>query len=136
MNKIMLIGNVGQTPEVKQVGEYKVALFSIATTERNKGESKTEWHNCKAWNKLAEITEKYVKKGDKIFVEGSLSKRKYTAKDGFEKESVEVNVTQLEMLGGKQQVEAPVESVADIQNTPKPYTNKYQTETIQNDLPF
>lgn len=108
MNKILLIGNVGHTPEVKTVGDTKVANFSLGVTERGytkkdgtRVEDKTEWFYCQVWRGQAEVVEKYVKKGDKLLVEGEMTSRKYTGNDGVEKTAWEVNVTNIELLTPK-----------------------------------
>lgn len=108
MNKILLIGNVGHTPEVKTVGDTKVANFSLGVTERGytkkdgtRVEDKTEWFYCQVWRGQAEVVEKYVKKGDKLLVEGKMTSRKYTGNDGVEKTAWEVNVTNIELLTPK-----------------------------------
>lgn len=110
MQKFIAIGNVGQDPEVKLVGESKVANFSLATTERGftkrdgtKVEDKTDWHNIVAWRGLAEIIEKYVKKGDKIYIEGKVKTRSYDDKDGNKRYVTEIMVDNIELLGGKPQ---------------------------------
>ena len=106
-NKVTLIGNLGQTPEVKELtGGKKVAKFSLATNEsyRNKAGEKitdTQWHNLIAWGKTAEIVEKYVKKGSEIAIEGKLLNRNYTDKDGVKRYVTEIQVNELLMLGGK-----------------------------------
>ena len=106
-NKVTLIGNLGQNPEVKELnGGKKVAKFSLATNEsyRNKAGEKitdTQWHNLIAWGKTAEIVEKYVKKGSEIAIEGKLLNRNYTDKDGVKRYVTEVQVNELVMLGGK-----------------------------------
>ncbi len=106
-NKVTLIGNLGQNPEVKELnGGKKVAKFSLATCEsyRNKAGEKitdTQWHNLIAWGKTAEIVEKYVKKGSEIAIEGKLLNRNYTDKDGVKRYVTEIQVNELVMLGGK-----------------------------------
>jgi single-strand DNA-binding protein len=106
-NKVTLIGNLGQNPEVKELnGGKKVAKFSLATNEsyRNKAGEKitdTQWHNLIAWGKTAEIVEKYVKKGSEIAIEGKLLNRNYTDKDGVKRYVTEIQVNELVMLGGK-----------------------------------
>ncbi len=106
-NKVQLIGNLGNAPEVRTLdGGKKMARFSIATNEtyRNaKGEkiTETQWHNIIAWGKVAEIAEKYLTKGKEIVVEGKLVNRNYTDKDGNKKYSTEVHVNELLMLGEK-----------------------------------
>src|SRR3954466_4205904 len=105
-NKVQLIGNLGNAPEVKntQSGK-KLARFSIATDEvyRNaKGDKvkETTWHNLVAWGKIAGIVEKYLNKGSEIAIEGKLISRSYT-KDGVKKYITEVQVNELLMLGSK-----------------------------------
>jgi single-strand DNA-binding protein len=105
-NKVQLIGNLGNTPEVKTLNTgKKVATVRIATSEmyRNaKGEKvkDTQWHNLVLWGKLAEIAEKYLAVGKEIAVEGKLVNRQYTDKDGNKKYFSEVQVSELLMLGG------------------------------------
>ena len=107
-NKVQLIGNLGQNPEVKELtGGKKVAKFSLATNEtyRKKAGEKvtdTQWHNLVAWGKTAEIIEKYVKKGSEIAIEGKLLNRNYTDKEGVKRFVTEIQVSELVMFGGKQ----------------------------------
>jgi single-strand DNA-binding protein len=104
-NKVQLIGNLGQNPEIKTFdGGRKLAKFSIATSEsyRNvNGEkvNETQWHNLVAWGKLADIVEKYVTKGSEVAVEGKLTYRTYNDKDGNKKYYTEIQVNELLMLG-------------------------------------
>ena len=111
-NKVQLIGNLGNAPEVKTTENgKKLARFSIATNEnyRNaKGEKvkETTWHNLVAWGKVAEIAEKYLTKGKEVAVEGKLINRSYTDKDGNKKYVTEVEVNELLMLGSKAEVSA------------------------------
>ena len=106
-NKVQLIGNLGNAPEIKTLdGGKKMARFSIATNEsyRNaKGEkvSETQWHNLVAWGKVAEIVEKYLNKGSEVAIEGKLTNRSYNDKDGNKKYISEVQVNELLMLGEK-----------------------------------
>jgi single-strand DNA-binding protein len=105
-NKVQLIGNLGNAPEVKTTESgKKLARFSVATNEsyRNaKGEKVTEttWHNLVAWGKVAEIAEKYLTKGKEVAVEGKLINRSYTDKDGNKKYITEVEVNEILMFGG------------------------------------
>lgn len=106
-NKVQLIGMVGNTPEIKtaETGK-KLARFSIATNEiyRNaKGEKikETTWHNLIAWDKVADIVEKYLNKGSEVAVEGKLINRSYTDTSGVKKYIMEVEVSELLMLGSK-----------------------------------
>ena len=106
-NKVQLIGNLGQNPEIKTLDcGKKLARFSIATNEayRNANGEKiieTQWHNLVAWGKLAEIIEKYITKGSEVAVEGKLTYRTYNDKDGVKKYFTEIQVNELLMLGEK-----------------------------------
>jgi single-strand DNA-binding protein len=106
-NKITLIGNVGRDPEVRNVGgDKKVADFSIAvndafTDKSGQRQEKTEWFRVSFWNQRADVIEKYVKKGTQIFVEGKLSVRSYTDKDGKERYSLDVLGSDFTLLGGR-----------------------------------
>ena len=107
-NKVQLIGNLGNAPEIKTFdGGRKMARFSMATSEsyRNtKGEKETEtqWHNLVAWGKLAEIVEKFLTKGKEIAIEGKLINRSYNNKEGEKKYITEIQVNDLLMLGSRQ----------------------------------
>jgi len=106
-NKVQLIGNLGNNPEVITLESgKKLAKFSIATNESYKnanGEkiTDTQWHNVVAWNKTAEIVEKYLVKGNEVAIEGKLTSRSYEDKEGIKKYITEVVVNELLMLGGK-----------------------------------
>lgn len=107
INKVILVGNVGKDPEVRYLdNNLAMARFSIATTERGftskTGQvipDKTEWHSVVVWRKLAEIVEKYVKKGSQVYVEGKLRNRSYDDKDGVKRYVSEIQVDVLQMLG-------------------------------------
>ena len=104
-NKVQLIGNLGNNPEVKTLESgKKMAKFSVATNEtyRNaKGEKvvETQWHNLIAWGKVAEIAEKFLHKGSEVALEGKLINRSYNDKDGNKKYVTEVQVNELLLLG-------------------------------------
>jgi len=110
LNKVTLIGNLGNDPEVRSTtGGNRVATFSLATSRSwndasGSKQEKTEWHRCVVWNtkssQLADIVEKYVKKGDKLYVEGRIEYRQWQDKDGQTRYSTEINVRELIMLGG------------------------------------
>lgn len=107
-NKVQLIGNLGNAPEIKNTDNgKKLARFSIATDEtfhNAKGEKVTEttWHNLVAWGKLADIAEKYLHKGTEIVIEGKLINRSYNDKEGNKKHISEVQVNEMLMLGSKE----------------------------------
>ncbi|MBS4044393.1 MAG: single-stranded DNA-binding protein [Chitinophagaceae bacterium] len=103
-NKVQLIGNLGNNPEVKTLESgKKMAKFSVATNEtyRNaKGEKvvETQWHNLIAWGKVAEIAEKFLQKGSEVALEGKLINRSYNDKEGNKKYITEVQVNELLLL--------------------------------------
>ena len=104
-NKVQLIGNLGNNPEIITLDSgKKLAKFSIATNESYKnaqGEKiqNTQWHNVVAWNNTAEIVEKYLEKGKEIAIEGKLTSRSYDDKDGNKRYITEVVCNELLMLG-------------------------------------
>ena len=108
VNRVQLIGSLGQNPEMKKFDKSQLVKFSLATNEtyyNNKGEKVTEttWHNVVAWGKTAEIIEKYAHKGDKIMVEGKLSNRSYEDKDGQKRYITEVVAQEVLLMGNKPQ---------------------------------
>ena len=106
-NKVQLIGNLGNAPEVKTFDSgKKMARFSVATSEsyRNaKGEkvTETQWHNLVAWGKVADIAEKFLTKGKEVAIEGKLINRSYEDKDGKKRTITEVQVNELLLIGAK-----------------------------------
>src|SRR6266566_1791903 len=107
LNKIMLIGNLGRDPELNVTSDgTPVTKFSLAVSRRYKsanGEQKeeTEWFNIVAWRQLAETCERYLHKGSKVYIEGRLTQRKYTDREGVQRTSVEVIASNMEMLDSK-----------------------------------
>ena len=103
-NKVTLIGNLGKDPEVKELdGGRRVAKFTVATNESYKNEtgdkvSETSWHNVIAWNGLATIAEKYLKKGREVAVEGRISYRNWEDKEGVKKYFTEIILSQIHLL--------------------------------------
>ncbi|TXD82216.1 single-stranded DNA-binding protein [Subsaximicrobium wynnwilliamsii] len=106
-NKVQLIGNLGNDPEIVKLESGKtLAKFSIATNEsykNAKGElvKDTQWHNVVAWGKTAEVIEKYLTKGKEIAIEGKLTSRSYDDKEGVKRYITEVVCNEMLMLGGK-----------------------------------
>lgn len=128
INKVIILGNVGNPPETRSFDSGDtVTNFSVATSEKWKdkttGKSKesTEWHRVSCFGKLSDIASKYVKKGDKIYVEGSLRTRKWTDASGVEKYSTEIKAEKIELLGQKPnqqsggQQAGPIDSMEDDQ---------------------
>jgi single-strand DNA-binding protein len=113
LNKVTLIGNLGADPEIRSTsGGNKVANFSVATSRQwtsasGEKQEKTEWHKCVAWNQgsrgtgLADIIERYVKKGDKIYVEGAIEYRQWEDKEKQVRYVTEINVREIILLGGR-----------------------------------
>jgi single-strand DNA-binding protein len=104
-NKVQLIGNLGNAPEVRNTESgKKLVRFSVATNEQYKnakGErvTETQWHNLIAWGKVADIAEKFLVKGTEVAIEGKLINRNYTDKEGNKKYITEIQVNELLMLG-------------------------------------
>ncbi len=111
LNKAILIGNVGSDPEVRTVGNGgRVASFSLATgrvwsDQSGAKQEKTEWHKCVVWNNkagsLADVVEKYVKKGERVYVEGEIEYRQWQDKEGQTRYTTEIKVRELMLLGGR-----------------------------------
>lgn len=164
LNKVTLIGNVGSDPEVRTVtGGGKVAQFSLATSRNWNDQSgakqeKTEWHRCVIWNTrfstLADVAEKYVRKGEKIYVEGEIEYRQWQDKDGQTRYTTEIKVRELILLGGRSGGSSgdedeggpPRRSAAPAQRSAKPAANNANSDNFDDfpgalqdeddDLPF
>ncbi len=106
VNKVILMGNLGKDPIVRKFDNGRaVASFSLATTEKYKDKtgnqvSKTEWHNVEVWSPLAEIAEKYLKKGNQVYIEGKIESREYTDKDGIVRRATNIVGRELNLIGG------------------------------------
>ena len=106
VNKVILIGNVGKDPDVRYLDSgIAVATFSLATTERGytlqngtQVPDRTEWHNIVLWRGLAQTAEKYVRKGDKLYIEGKIRSRSYDDQNGVKRSIVEIFADNMEML--------------------------------------
>ena len=139
VNKVIILGRCGKDPEVRMAGQNKVATFSVATggkykTKEGKEVDDTAWHNIVAWRTSADIVEKYIKKGSQVFIEGHISYRKYSDKDGVERNITDIVVDKIELLGGKAE-SSPAPQKFDphaVKTTPMPYPE----EEDDSDLPF
>ena len=131
VNKVILIGNVGRNPEIRQSADgKKIANFSVATSESYKDKNgqkqeKTEWHNVVVFNSgLADLVEQYVNKGSRIYVEGSLQTRKYKDKSGIDRYTTEVVLSGFNcnicLLDAKEKGEIGKASSDGWDNTPPP----------------
>ena len=112
-NKIIIVGYLGRDPELKYTPQGKaVTDFSVATTEKSGDREHTTWFRCTAWEKTAELVANFLKKGSMVYVEGPLKMTEYTAKDGTQKQSLEVRVREVQFLDRKGE-SAPAENQTD-----------------------
>lgn len=143
VNKVILIGRAGKDPDVRTLdGGAKVASLSFATTDKaytlqngTQVPERTEWHNLIFWNKTAEIVEKYVHKGDKLYIEGKLRTRNYDDSKGVKRYITEVFVDSIEMLTPKVQQQATQRQQQQVQQ-PAYQQQPYQQIPPPDDLPF
>lgn len=144
INKAILVGNVGRDPEVRYLDKnVGVANFTLATTERgytmqngNQVPDRTEWHNIVAWRGLAELAEKYIRKGTQLYVEGKIQTRSWE-KDGVKRYTTEIIADTIQLLGKRadQGETAPIAATAATeQAVPKPGEAPLTEEA--DDLPF
>ena len=130
INKVILVGNVGRDPEVRYLDNgVVVAKFPLATSETytNKSGDKvtnTEWHNIVLWRKLAEVADKWVKKGNPLYIEGKIRSRSYDDKDGIKRYITEIVGDNMQMLGKK-----PDDSVKSGVNQPSNQNNETSFES-------
>ncbi|MFL2720292.1 MAG: single-stranded DNA-binding protein [Gammaproteobacteria bacterium] len=141
VNKVILVGNLGQKPEMRYTAtQTAVANISIATTEswkdKESGENrdKTEWHRVVFFGNLAEIAEKYLDKGSSVYIEGKIQTRKWQDKEGKDRWTTEVLGNQLTMLGSRNTSESPTQA-NDSSNTPFPEDDSGPGLT-DDDIPF
>lgn len=143
VNKVILIGNLGADPEVRHLQNgASVANFRLATSEtyrdRQTGERReqTEWHNVVAWRGLAEITEKYLRKGSKVYVEGKLRTRQWQDKDGNTRYTTEIQADEMTMLDRASGGEAPAQRAAAPVDAAGTTRNEPSSAQEEDDLPF
>lgn len=140
VNKVILVGNLGKDPEVRHLeGGATVANFPVATSEtykdRNTGERKTqtEWHNVVLWRGLADVAEKYLRKGNQVYIEGKLRTRSWEDKDGNKRYTTEVVGDNMTMLGGRsEQDSSSMQSSPSESNVTSPEFEQDNSD----DLPF
>lgn len=142
VNKVILVGNLGKDPEVRHLESgVMVANFPLATTEsykdRNTGERRqvTEWHNVVLWRGLAEVSEKYLKKGNQVYIEGKLRTRSWQDQEGNTRYTTEVIADNMTMLGGRptEASDAPVTSATTSEAAS---SNITAVSDDSDDLPF
>ena len=139
VNKVILIGNVGKDPDVRYLDSgVAVATFSLATTERGytlqngtQVPDRTEWHNIVLWRGLAQTAEKYVHKGDKLYIEGKIKSRSYDDQNGIKRTIVEIFADNMEMLTPRGTAQ-PQSQVASVQQP----VQQPVAESPSDDLPF
>ena len=122
LSKIMLIGNLGKDPELQLTAEgtpftrFSLAVNRSYTSSNREKVEETEWFNIVVWRQLAEICERFLHKGSKVYIEGRLSQRKYTDREGVQRTSVEVIASDMEMLSPK-----PVSSGEEVRENHDPF---------------
>lgn len=134
VNKVILVGRVGKDPEIRDVNGTKVAQFTLATSERGyttqSGQQipeRTEWHNIVVWRGLAEVAEKYIRKGSQLYIEGKIKTRSYDDNQGIKRYVTEIMADNIQMLGSKpegqqaQQAQAPVYQSANNNDDGLPF---------------
>lgn len=141
VNKVILVGNVGKDPEVRYL-DKKVAVtnFPLATTERGytmqngtQVPDRTEWHTIVAWRSLAELAEKYIRKGSQLYVEGKIQTRSWE-KDGIKRYATEILAETIQLLGKRNDGENNSGQVHQVAETPEAGAVAENPET--EDLPF
>lgn len=141
VNKVILVGNLGKDPEVRYLDSgVAVANFTLATTENYKNKqgervSQTEWHNIVLWRGLAEVAEKWLKKGSSIYVEGKIRNRKWEDKDGNTRYNTEVLADNMTMLGSRNGSAELNSNVDNSNNSSEKSLNSNELDN-SDDLPF
>ena len=143
VNKVILMGHVGKDPELRFLPSGGgITSFSVATSEswkdKNSGEQKenTEWHRCVAFNKLAEIIGEYVKKGSKLYIEGSLRTRSWD-QDGITRYATEIIVSEMQMLDSRTGGPAAVQNNEQQNGASGPQTTqRADFDNFDDDIPF
>jgi single-strand DNA-binding protein len=147
LNKVMLIGNLGKDPEFRAFeGGGSITRFPLATSETytsrqtNEKVTQTEWHNVVLRNKLAEVGEKFLKKGDKVFIEGKLKTRSWEDQSGERKYATEIQADNMTMLGGGRseggEGNYQAASNTPAQGSPSSTSPDFSKDAEEDDLPF
>ncbi|MDD4032110.1 MAG: single-stranded DNA-binding protein [Bacteroidales bacterium] len=142
INKVILVGRVGKDPEIRHLDQnVKVATFRLATDESYKNSSgekitNTEWHTVVLWRGLADITEKYVKKGSLLYIEGKIKTREWTDKDGNKRYNMEIVADTMQMLDKRSdQASSGAERPQDFSRSSQESQAPMQ-DAVPDDLPF
>jgi len=148
LNKVILIGHVGQDPELRYIPqtETPVANFSLATNERvfnpstNESADRTEWHRIVAWRKLAEFCEKFLTKGKQILVEGRIKTEKWQDRDGNQRYTTKIHAINITLLGKREEKEGIEEASPESQSGDFPEENsaipEIKSEEDDEEVPF
>jgi len=140
VNKVILVGNLGKDPEVRHLeGGVSVAHFTLATNEYYKDKQgtrveRTEWHNISAWRGLADMADKFLKKGQQVYIEGKLRTRQYQDKDQQTRYITEIIADEISMLGGRPQGAGG--AVADANGAAAEPQQSFRQEPELDQLPF
>lgn len=137
VNKVILVGNLGKDPELKTLESgKKLVNFSLATSEKFKETTVTEWHNVTMWEKAAEIAEKYLKKGSKIYLEGRIKYESYDDKDGVKKYTTKIIGDSFKMLDSKPSTGGETTPASKAETSAENYMKKNPTsEEARNTKP-
>ena len=134
VNKVILIGNLGRDPETRYSGDMAICNVSIATTRKTKDQEETEWHRVVLFGKQAENAQKYLRKGNSVYVEGRLRTRKYTDKQGVERYQTEIIADYMQFVGGREQGQAQQSATSDY--VPPFLEGSDPTSGMKDDIPF
>ena len=147
VNKVILIGNLGKDPESRAIGNGTATNFTIATSEswkdKTTGENqeRTEWHRCAVFGRLADICAEYLRKGSKVYVEGSLRTRKWQNAQGVDQYTTEVVVSEMQMLDGRQTGGESHSGISEAARRPPAQRNDADSGSLagpefDDDIPF
>jgi len=144
VNKVILVGNVGKDPEIRHLENNLVlARFSLATSETYKNKNgemvtNTEWHNIVAWRQLAELAERFIKKGRQLYVAGKITTRQWDDKEGNKRYTTEIVADNIRLLGKREDIEQNNDSNVRPSRavTPEPMSEDVDIPNEPDDLPF
>lgn len=131
MQNITIVGNVGTEPQTETIAGSNVTKISVAVNRKEKQESITTWYKCNLWGNLSNIASSYLKKGDKVAISGEMRIREYTNKEGVKATSVEIQVSNITLLGGGSNG-----SNGSIENEKKTEVSVLNDNQNSEDLPF
>lgn len=137
LNKVLLIGNVGKDPDVRHLeGGVATASFTLATTERFKDREQTEWHNIVVWRQLADLAEKYIRKGSQLYIEGRLRTRSWDGQDGQKRYTTEIVADAIQLLGSRRENGGPGVPPPTADDMPAAYQRPQSVQPVQPQQPY